>query len=169
MKAFAYIGLWLLGVWLQVIVAPSFALWGYRPSFILLILAVLSLRWPSPWLFVYGALAGLAQDSFTHGVLGIYGMSFFAAAIGSRLVAGFIYDGSLPAAMAVILATGLIEGVATISIYEFMDPSTPWWRWLFSRILPTAFYTALWSPVFLWLHGRIERRFHLSRDTWELR
>jgi rod shape-determining protein MreD len=169
MRLLIHVGIWLAGVWLQASVAPAAALWGYRPNLLLLTLLVLVLRWPSPWLFVYGALAGLAMDSFTHGVLGIYGLSFFATAIAARIAAGFVYDNSTGSALLVVLAMAWFEGTVAITIFEVMDPATPWWRWWFTRVIPPAFYTALCCPPLLWAHGWLERRLRWGQASWEFR
>ena len=61
---------------LQVTIAPSLSLWGQKPNLALIILLLLGFRWMDPWLFILGAAMGLAVDVFSHGILGVYGISF---------------------------------------------------------------------------------------------
>ena len=63
MKVLVHLLIGVAGLWLQSTVAPLVAIGGIRPNLMLLILLVLVLRWPSPWLFVFGGLAGLARDT----------------------------------------------------------------------------------------------------------
>ncbi|HEX7929077.1 MAG TPA: rod shape-determining protein MreD [bacterium] len=167
MKALVHLLIGVLGLWLQTTLAPMIAIGGIRPNLMLLFLLILVLRWPSPWLFVFGALAGLALDSFSSGLLGVYALSFFAIAIIARMAGSAIYENNLISNIVVVFGLTLVHGGIALGIFRFLNPGVPWWWWMFSRVVPEALYTAACAPVVFWLHEKLERRLQWGREGWE--
>ncbi|MCH7908649.1 MAG: hypothetical protein IIB38_03425 [Candidatus Hydrogenedentes bacterium] len=108
-------------------------------------------------LFVYAVLAGLALDVFSHGILGVYGISLFASAFAAIYVGNSMYENSLLFVVTAVAGLSLFEGVVSISIFELLDSSTPWWNWFLTRSLPVSIYHGLLAPVLLWGMVRLER------------
>ena len=77
MKVWVFLAIGVATLWLQLTVAPYLALFGLKPNLMLLAVLLLALRRQEPWMFVYAAVAGLALDVFSHGIIGVYGPSFF--------------------------------------------------------------------------------------------
>lgn len=168
MKVLVHGVIGLLGLWLQSTVAPSIAIAHIRPNLMLLTLIVLVLRWPSPWLVIYGAAAGLALDSFSHGMLGVYAISFLLIAVATRMAGDAIYENNLLSSVLVVLAMTVLHGALALGIFRLLDASTPWWWWMLTRVIPEAVYTAALSPLVFLAHDRLERRLHWGRESWEL-
>ncbi|HUJ74852.1 MAG TPA: rod shape-determining protein MreD [bacterium] len=161
MKALAYGGVGLLALWLQISVAPLIALWGIRPNLVLVSLVVLGLRWKDPGLFVYGAVCGVTLDSFSHGVLGVYGTSLFVAAWAVRWAGGSFYEDNLALGVLTVLGVSLLETVVAVSIFRILDAGVPWWNWVLARGVPEALYSAAVAPLAFWAMARLERRFRM--------
>jgi rod shape-determining protein MreD len=167
MKVLIHVLIGVLGLWLQATVAPLIAVGGIRPNLLLVILLVLVLRWPSPWLFVFGALAGLALDSFSSGLLGVYAISFFAISVAARTAGGAIYENNLVSNVAVVFALTVLHGALALGLFKFLDPGVHWWWWMTTRVVPEALYNAVLAPLFFWAHDRLERHLQWGRESWE--
>jgi len=157
MKALLYAGLALLTLWLQITVVPSLAVWGVRPNLVLVTLLAVALRWRDTFVFAYAALLGVALDSFTHGVLGAYGLSFFAAALAARLAGGAMYEDNLLLGAVAVFGLCLLEGAVFAGVFRVLDRQIPWWNWIFTRVLPGSLYNALLAPLVLMGLMRLER------------
>jgi rod shape-determining protein MreD len=161
MKAALYAGLAFLALGLQITVVPNLSLWGVRPDLVLVTLLAVTLRWRDTFVFVYAAALGVALDSFTHGVLGAYGISFFVVAMAARLGGGAMEDNVFSATVAVF-GLSLLEGIVFVSTFRALDRQVPWWSWTLTRVVPEAFYNALIAPaVFIGL-AYLERRTRLQ-------
>ncbi len=168
MKVLVHGVIGVLGLWLQSTVAPSIAIAQIRPNAMLLTLIVLVLRWPSPWLFVYGALAGLALDSFSHGMLGVYAISFLLVALATRVAGDAIYENNLLSSLLAVFAMTVLHGGLALAIFKVLDAGTPWWWWMMTRVIPEGLYTAALAPLFFLAHEWLERRLRWGRESWEM-
>lgn len=155
----------LVTFWIQVTLAPHLALFGVRPDFLLITVILFGMRWVHPGLYLYAAVAGLAQDSFSHGVLGVYGISFLCAGALANLAGLIIYEHNALFVTGAVLALTLIEGLLALTILQLLGSETAWLAWYFGRVLPQSLYHALLTPPALWGLRRLERlagRFPLS-------
>ena len=157
MKRWLYLGIGIGALWIQLTVFSWLSVFGLKPNLLLLTVLVLGLRWMEPWLFVYAALAGLALDVFSHGVLGIYGLSMFLTAFAALYVGNAMYENSLWFIVSAVAGLSLFEGVVSVSIFEMLDPNVPWWNWLLTRSLPVSVYHGFLAPFLLWGMIRLER------------
>jgi len=157
MKGVLYAGLALLALGLQITVVPDLSIWGIRPDVVLVTVLAVTIRWRDKFVFVYAAALGVALDSFTHGVLGVSGMSFFAAAIAAQLVGGALYGDSLVSFSTAVFALSLLEGIVFVVIFRALDSQVPWGSWLLTRVVPEAFYNALIAPAVFIGIARLER------------
>ena len=162
MKFLLFAGIGIVTLWLQLTVAPLVSLFGYKPNLLLLTVAVIGLRWLEPWLFLYGVFAGISLDVFSHDVLGVYALSFFAISFLSRVIGVSMYENSLLVGVASVFGISLVEGIISITLFQFLDDSVPWWRWLATQVLPGAIVNALWSPLAFYALSRLERWVRVS-------
>lgn len=157
MKVLIYAGVGILALWLQLTLAPMLAIFGYKPDVLLLSVLVIGLRWLEPWLFIYAVFVGLAKDVFSHGMLGVYGLSFFAISFAARYVGVSVYENSLLLGIVSVVGLSLVQGVIALTLLALLDSTVPWWHWLFVDVVPTALVNALWSPFVFYGLGRLER------------
>ena len=158
MSVLIYSGLGIVSLWLQLTLAPAVALFGAVPNLLLLTVIVAGVRWQDPWLFIYAAAAGLAMDVFTHGQLGVFGISFFLVSFAARFAGFAIYENSLLTTALLAVPLSLLEGAISLTILELLDPGVPWWLWLFQKIVPVSLYHGVLAPALVPVLDRIERR-----------
>jgi rod shape-determining protein MreD len=123
---------------------------------------VIGLRWTEPWLFLYAVCAGLSLDTFSHGVLGVYALSFFAISFLSRYVGISVYENSLLLGMGAVFGISLVEGLVSVTLFDWLDETVPWWHWMLADVVPTALVNALWSPLVFFGLARLERWVRLT-------
>lgn len=149
-------------IWLQLTLVMSLGIGGVRPNLVLAVLVVLGLRWMDPWLFVFGALIGLTMDSFSHGMLGIYAMSYVVVALVTRYIGASVYENNLVFNLAGVFMFALLEGIVSLTILNYIDPELGWWMLLFTRVLPGALYTSLLGPPLFIGLKHLEKYFKIS-------
>jgi rod shape-determining protein MreD len=157
MRPLVFTAIGVVTLWLQLTVAPLVSVFGYKPNLLLLTVAVMGLRWGERWLFIYAALAGLSMDVFSHDVLGIYAISFFACSFLARLIGVSVYENSLLVGAMAVFAVSLAEGLISTSLFQILDNSVPWWSWMFTEVLPGSLVNGLWSPLVFIVLTRLER------------
>jgi rod shape-determining protein MreD len=162
MKLLFYFVLGLAFLWLQLTLAPLLEVGWIKPNLALLSVVVTGVRWMDPWLFLYAAPLGLAQDALSHGVLGVYGTSFFFISFAARLMGASIYEHNLLFSVLGVLALCLAEGLMSVTFLHLLDAGVPWWAWILERALPEAVYNALLAPVLFYGLRRLERRLKWS-------
>jgi len=132
--------------WLQVTVMPGLPVFGVHPNLPLMTVALFGLRWLHPGYFVYSALTGLALDSFSHGVLGVYGISFLITAALSNAAGILVYEQNpLFIALAVAVLT-LAEGLTSLILLSMLGSEVEWTAWLFGKVLPLSLYHGVLTP-----------------------
>ena len=148
--------------WLQVTVMPGLELFGIHPNLPLMTVALFGMRWLHPGLYVYAALAGLALDSFSHGVLGVYGISFLLTAALANVAGILIYEQNpLFTALAVSVLT-LAEGLASLTLLSLLGSEVAWVSWLPGRVLPLAVYHGALTPLIFRTLRRLESALRLT-------
>ena len=162
MKRWLYLGIGIGALWIQLTVFPYLSIFGLKPNLLLLTVLLLGLRWMEPWYFVYATLAGLGLDVYSHGILGVYAISFCLIAFIALYVGNTMYENSVWFIIAGVAGLSLAEGAISISIFEFLDADTPWWNWLLTRSLPVSIYHGILAPFLLWGLMRLERIFKLG-------
>ena len=147
----------LVAFWIQVTVAPHAAVFGVHPDLLLITVILFGMRWVHPGLYVYAAIAGLAQDSFSHGVLGVYGISYLLTGALANAAGLLIYEQNWLFLVATVLALTLAEGLIVITVLQLLGSDTAWLSWYFGRVVPQSVYHALLTPLVLWALRRLER------------
>lgn len=157
MRALVFVAIGIVTLWLQLTVSPLLSVFSYKPNLLLMTVVVIGLRWGEPWLFVYGALVGLSMDAFSHGVLGVYAISLFACSFLSRLIGMSVYENSLLIGALAVFGVSLVDGLISVTLFQWLDSTVPWWNWMFTIVVPGALINALWSPLVFYILGRLER------------
>ncbi len=145
-----------MALWLQLSLAPLISIAGIKPNLILVFMLVITLRWMGPWLFIYAALSGLAHDAFSHGLLGVYALSFFLVFFAARYAGMSVFEKNVGVAMVGVFILSMVEGLVSVSIFEYLDPSVPWWEWMLGKIAPGSVFNALLTPPVWIMLSRLE-------------
>ena len=165
MKPLFAAGVGLAAFWIQVTLAPHLGVFGVRPDVLLITVILFGMRWVHPGLYIYAAIAGLAQDSFSHGVLGVYGISYLLTGALANAAGLLIYEQNWLFLVATVLALTLAEGLIVITVLQLLGSETAWLSWYFGRVVPQSVYHALLTPLVLWALrrlGRLTRQLPLS-------
>ena len=144
--------------WMQITLAPHLAVFGYKPNLLLITVLIFGLRWINPWLFVYAAVAGLAQDVYSHGLLGVYGLSFLAAAALANLTGKLIFEQNTLVIALIVVGLSIVEGMIALTLLNILSSDALWLSWFFGRVIPQALYHGALTPLFLFGLNRLERR-----------
>ena len=152
-----YAGLGIASLWMQLTLAPVIGLFGATPNLMLLTVILVGIRWLDPWLFVYGALIGLAVDVLSHGYLGVFGISFFLVSFAARYAGVSMYENNIISTAIVVAGLSLLEGAISLTILEFLEPTVPWWLWLFQKVVPVSLYHGALGPLLVPALDALER------------
>lgn len=162
MKVLVYLGMGVVTLWLQLTMVPIVSIFGTHPNLPLLTVMLVALRWLDPWVFIFGALVGVGMDVFSHGLLGVFGISYFLVAIASRVSGIAVYENNWLSTALLVVALSVLEGVLSLIILEALDPGIPWWLWLFQKVVPVSLYHGALAPLLVpaidWIEQRYERR-----------
>ncbi len=71
------LGLMLIGVWLNIVFNNYIQIGGLKINWILIFMVILAFRHSKLVIRYVGILAGLLMDALSHGIMGLYGTSFF--------------------------------------------------------------------------------------------
>ena len=165
MSFWVYTSYFVAALWLELVFGPLLSIGSSKPSLLLLTVLLLALRHTPPWIFILGTLAGLARDLFSHGLLGLYGISFFVTVILARWLGLMVYERNALFTFVAIGALATIEGGVALFLMNWMDPTVPWWGWLGTRVIPLALFHAVLAIPVAWAQEKLENRFQLVQDN----
>ena len=80
------VGLMLIGALLNIVLNTYVQLGNLKINWILVIMLVLTFRHSKHWIPFLGILAGLICDALSHGIMGLYAISFFLTLLYQSLV-----------------------------------------------------------------------------------
>ena len=79
------VGLMLIGAWLNIVLNFYVQLGSLKINWILIIMLVLTFRHTTLLIPFLGILAGLICDALSHGIMGLYAISFFVTLMATHL------------------------------------------------------------------------------------
>ena len=88
---FLVVGLMLIGAWLNIVLNNYVQLGSLKINWILIIMLILTFRHPTHLIPFLGILAGLICDALSHGIMGLYAISFFVTLLLARLLNKLFY------------------------------------------------------------------------------
>ncbi|MDH4224826.1 MAG: rod shape-determining protein MreD [Deltaproteobacteria bacterium] len=136
-------------VWLHVSAAHQFSIWGVKPNLLLMGVIIAGLRWMNPWVLMYAAFAGLVEDTYSHSLLGVYGLSFLATVVVAYYAGRSLFEQNILFMMLAVVGITLFEGLLAITLLRMVEGDVPGLKWFFSRTLPVALYHGALTPLFI--------------------
>ena len=146
-------------LWLHLTMSPHLAVYGIRPNLILVGLMLTAFRGISPLSLVFAVGAGLTQDAMTHGMMGVYGLTFLMTVGVAYWVGRFLYEQNLLVQSLAIMGLTLVDGVITLVVLQFVEEDVPSFTWFFTRSFPVAIYHGALTPVFHWGLSKLDLLF----------
>jgi len=143
------LGFMLIGVWLNIVFNNYFQLGGLKINWMLIFMLVLTFRHPSLLLPFVGVLAGLICDALSHGIMGLYGISFFVTLLIARQMIKAFYADTFYSVSIVVLAMSFFEGWVSLLILGQFEDSVKQFSLLMTSTLPLAILQGLVAPIIL--------------------
>ena len=143
------LGFMLIGVWLNIVFNNYFQLGGLKINWMLIFMLVLTFRHPSLLLAFVGVLAGLICDALSHGIMGLYGISFFVTLLLARQVIKSFYANTFFSVGIAVLGMSFFEGWISLSILGQFEESLNQFSLIMTSTLPLAVLQGLVTPIIL--------------------
>ena len=143
------VGLMLIGALLNIVVNSYVQLGSLKINWILIIMLVLTFRHSSHLIPFLGILAGLICDALSHGIMGLYAISFFVTLLLARLLNKLFYANTFFTVGLAVLSMSVFEGWISISILGMLGTEIDQTSLVLSTVLPLSVLHALGAPVIL--------------------
>ena len=142
-------GLILIGALLNIVLNSYVQLGSLKINWILIIMLVLTFRHSTHLIPFLGILAGLICDALSHGIMGLYAISFFVTLLLARLLNKLFYANTFLTISLAVLSMSVFEGWISISILVMLDTEINQSSLMFTTVLPLAVLHGLGAPVIL--------------------
>ena len=143
------LGFLLSGVWLNIVFNHYFQIGGLKINWLLMFMLVLTIRHSDVSLPFVGVFAGLFSDALSHGIMGIYGISFFVTLLLSRQLKNISYANTFFAVSLAVLAMSILEGWISLTIMGLLEPDFDQLSLVLSSTLPLAVLQGLLTPAIM--------------------
>ena len=143
------VGLMLIGAFLNIVLNSYVQLGSLKINWILIIMLVLTFRHSTNLIPFMGILAGLICDALSHGIMGLYAISFFVTLLLARLLNKLFYANTFFTVSLAVLSMSVFEGWISISILGMLGTEINQTSLVLSSVLPLSVIHGLGAPVIL--------------------
>ena len=143
------VGLMLIGAWLNIVLNNYVQLGSLKINWILIIMLVLTFRHSTHLIPFLGILAGLICDALSHGIMGLYAISFFVTLLIAGLLNKLFYANTFYTVSLAVLTMSVFEGWLSISILGLLGTEINQSSLVLSTVLPLSVLHGLGAPVIL--------------------
>ena len=143
------VGLMLIGAWLNIVLNSYVQLGSLKINWILIIMLVLKFRHSTHLITFLGIMAGLICDALSHGIMGLYAISFFITLLLASLLKKLFYANTFYTVSLAVLSMSVFEGWISISILGMLGTEINQSSLVLSTILPLSVLHGLGAPVIL--------------------
>ena len=143
------VGLMLVGAWLNIVLNSYVNLGSLKINWILIIMLVLTFRHSTYLVPFLGILAGLICDALSHGIMGLYAISFFVTLLLARLLNKLFYANTFFTVSLAVLSMSVFEGWISISILGMLGTGINQSSFMLSTVLPLSVLHGLVAPLIL--------------------
>jgi rod shape-determining protein MreD len=143
------LGLMLIGVWLNIVFNNYIQIGGLKINWILIFMVILAFRHSKLVIRFVGILAGLVMDALSHGIMGLYGTSFFLTLLLISHLNKLFYANTFFGVSLAVLIMSIFEGWISLSILGLFEPKFEVSSHLLALTLPLALLQGLMTPIIL--------------------
>ena len=143
------LGLMLIGVWLNIVFNNYIQIGGLKINWILVFMVILAFRHSKLVIRFVGILAGLVMDALSHGIMGLYGTSFFLTLLLISHLNKLFYANTFFGVSLAVLIMSIFEGWISLSILGMFEPGFELSSHLLALTLPLALLQGLMTPIIL--------------------
>ena len=143
------LGLMLIGVWLNIVFNNYIQIGGLKINWMLIFMVILAFRHSKLVIRFVGILAGLVMDALSHGIMGLYGTSFFLTLLLISHLNKLFYANTFFGVSLAVLIMSIFEGWISLSILGMFEPGFELSSHLLALTLPLALLQGLMTPIIL--------------------
>jgi len=143
------LGVMLIGLFMNLVFNYYFKPVGLKINWMFILILVLTFRHHSISLSFLGVFAGLILDSLSHGYIGLYGISFFAALLIARQLIKLFFANTFLAVSLGVTIMSIIESWISLSILDMLETELNQTDMMLSSALPLAVLHGLVTPFIL--------------------
>ena len=143
------VGLMLIGAWLNIVLNSYVQLGSFKINWILIIMLVLTFRHSKHLIPFLGILAGLICDALSHGIMGLYDISFFVTLLLASQLNKLFYANTFLTVSLAVLTMSVVEGWMSISILGMIGTDINRSSLFISTLLPLSVLHGVGAPFIL--------------------
>ena len=139
----------IIGLWLNIVFNHYVQIVGLKINWILIFLLIQTFRQLNLGIAFFGILAGLILDALSHGIMGLYGTSFFLTLLITSQIKKVFFANTLTSISLAVFSMSIIEGLISSSILSIFEPELEISDLMLSATLPLSLLQGLITPVIL--------------------
>ena len=143
------VGLMLIGAWFNIVLNSYVQLGSLKINWILIIMLVMTFRYSTHLIPFLAIFAGLICDSLSHGIMGLYAISFFVTLLVASLLNKLFYANTFLTVSLAVLSMSVFEGWISISILGMLGTEINQSSFMLSTVLPLSVLHGLGAPLIL--------------------
>ena len=143
------LGFMIIGLWLNIVFNHYVQIVGLKINWILIFLLIQTFRQLNLGIAFFGILAGLILDALSHGIMGLYGTSFFLRLLITTQIKKVFFANTFTSISLAVFSMSIIEGLISSSILSIFEPELEISDLMMSATLPLSLLQGLITPVIL--------------------
>lgn len=139
----------IIGLWLNIVFNHYVQIVGLKINWILIFLLIQTFRQLNLGIAFFGILAGLILDALSHGIMGLYGTSFFLTLLITTQIKKVFFANTFTSISLAVFSMSIIEGLISSSILSIFEPELEISNLMLSATLPLSILQGVITPVIL--------------------
>ena len=139
----------IIGLWLNIVFNHYVQIVGLKINWILIFLLIQTFRQLKIGIAFFGILAGLILDALSHGIMGLYGTSFFLTLLITTQIKKVFFANTFTSISLAVFSMSIIEGLISYSILNIFEPELKISNLMLSATLPLSLLQGVITPVIL--------------------
>ena len=139
----------IIGLWLNIVFNHYVQIVGLKINWILIFLLIQTFRQLNLGIAFFGILAGLILDALSHGIMGLYGTSFFLTLLITTQIKKVFFANTFTSISLAVFSMSIIEGLISSSILSIFEPELEISDLMLSETLPLSLLQGVITPVIL--------------------
>ena len=139
----------IIGLWLNIVFNHYVQIVGLKINWILIFLLIQTFRQLNLGIAFFGILAGLILDALSHGIMGLYGTSFFLTLLITSQIKKVFFANTFTSISLAVFSMSIIEGLISSSVLSIFEPELEISDLMLSATLPLSLLQGLITPVIL--------------------
>ena len=139
----------IIGLWLNIVFNHYVQIVGLKINWILIFLLIQTFRQLNLGIAFFGIVAGLILDALSHGIMGLYGTSFFLTLLITTQIKKVFFANTFTSISLAVFSMSIIEGLISCSILSIFEPELEISNLMLSATLPLSLLQGVITPVIL--------------------